>query len=231
MKVSLFFGSFNPIHYGHIAIAESIISGNYADEVWLVVSPQNPLKEGIGTTKEKRAQDAETELQRLSLDKKIKVCRIEFNMPIPSYTIDTLNRIMAENPETEFSIVMGEDNLRAFDQWKDYKTIANMVRIYVYPREGNDYKGISELNPEILELNAIEYIKGVNLLNISSSAIREAKLLYEKGVEFQEKGQLDKALNEFLVAQELTPNNPELNTRIEMIQSIFNFSYKEFINV
>ncbi|MFI3261395.1 MAG: nicotinate (nicotinamide) nucleotide adenylyltransferase [Rikenellaceae bacterium] len=231
MKVSLFFGSFNPIHYGHIAIAESIISGNYADEVWLVVSPQNPLKDNVETTKEKRALDTENELKRLSLDKKIKISRIEFDMPTPSYTIDTLNKITTENPNIEFSIVMGEDNLRAFNRWKDYETIAKMVKIYVYPRQGNDYKGISELDPEILNIKSIEYIKDVNLLNISSSAIREADVLYKKGVAFQEKGELDKALNEFLLAQELTPNNTEINSRIEMIKSIFNFSYKQYINV
>lgn len=231
MKVSLFFGSFNPIHYGHIAIAKTIISGNYADEVWLVVSPQNPLKEGIGTSKEKRAEDAENELQRLSLENVIKICRIEFDMPVPSYTVDTLRKITAENPEIEFSLVMGEDNLRAFNRWKDYETIAKMLKIYVYPRKGNDYSGVSDLPSEILALGTIEYIKDVDLLDVSSTVIREADVFYKKGVALQEKGELHSALNEFLQAQELIPNNSEINSRIEMIKNIFNFSYKEFFNV
>lgn len=231
MKVSLLFGSFNPIHYGHIALAECILFRDYADEVWFVVSPQNPLKEDGGTDKDERAHKAELEVSKNSFKHRIKVSRIEFDMAVPSYSIDTLTRLKNEFPQIEFSLVMGEDNLRAFHKWRDYEEIANMVKIYVYPREGNDYKNISEMAPDVKELKNIEYIKDVELLNISSTTIREAEKYLKRGIKHQQSGNLDKALNDFIVAQELIPDNKEINSRVEMIKSIFDYSYKQHINV
>ena len=114
MRVGLFFGSFNPIHNGHIRIARSVLERAVCDEVWLVVSPQNPFKAGVDMLSE-RERFSLVE-QALLTEPQIKACDVELDMPKPSYTIDTLNELERMYPNVEFAIIMGGDNMAKFDK-------------------------------------------------------------------------------------------------------------------
>ncbi|MDP4185323.1 MAG: nicotinate (nicotinamide) nucleotide adenylyltransferase [Bacteroidota bacterium] len=136
MKTGLYFGSFNPIHNGHLAIADYMIKSAGIDEIWFVVSPLNPLKD-----KEILISENERlELTRLAiLDKPhFRICDIEFRLPRPSYTIDTLKKLKAENPNRDFVLIIGTDNLICFHHWKDYQRLLKEYEIVVYPRPGYD---------------------------------------------------------------------------------------------
>ncbi len=132
MRVGLFFGSFDPPHVGHMIIAEHMLSACEADEVWMVISPQNPFKTDVKLSSE----STRLELMRKSLNghERIKPCTKEFQLPTPSYTIETLKALLADHPEDEFVLIMGSDNLLGFMGWKDYEAILKGYRIFVYPR-------------------------------------------------------------------------------------------------
>ncbi len=132
MKIGLFFGSFNPIHIGHLIIAETMATDTDLDRVWFVVSPQNPFKKNNSLLHE---FDRLTMVERAIADNfKLKASDIEFNLPKPSYTIDTLTVLADKYPEHEFVLIMGEDNLVQFENWKNYEIILENFNIYVYPR-------------------------------------------------------------------------------------------------
>ena len=141
MKIGLYFGTYNPIHVGHLIIANHMVDYTELDQVWLVVSPQNPFK-----TKATLLED----YHRLALvniaiegNKKLKASNIEFDLPKPSYTIDTLTYIKEKHPEHNFSIIMGEDNLRSFHKWKNYEQILENHSVFVYPRVRTELEEIS----------------------------------------------------------------------------------------
>lgn len=130
--IGLFFGSFNPIHVGHLIIASHMAQEGEIDEVWLVVSPQNPLK---------KKDSLLSDLHRLYMvnlavedDPRLKASDIEFKLPQPSYTINTLVHLAEKYPDHTFSLIMGEDNLRSFHKWKNYEEIIRNYKVYVYPR-------------------------------------------------------------------------------------------------
>jgi nicotinate-nucleotide adenylyltransferase len=132
MRVGLYFGTFNPIHVGHLIIANAMADLDELDQVWLVVTPQNPLK---------HANNLLEDYHRLALVKvaiddniRLRACDIEFNLPKPSYTVDTLAYLREKYPKYDFALIMGEDNLRSFQRWKNYEFILEKHRIYVYPR-------------------------------------------------------------------------------------------------
>jgi nicotinate-nucleotide adenylyltransferase len=160
MKVGLFFGTFNPIHIGHILIGSYMRDHAGLDEVWLVVSPQNPLKEAGALLDE----NERLKMVDLALDGRyaIKSCRIEFDMPRPSYTIDTLTKLKADFPEVEFSIIMGSDNLASLEQWRNYEEILNNYPVLVYAREGTqstallDHENVSHFDMLLLQVSASE---------------------------------------------------------------------------
>lgn len=135
-KTGLFFGSFNPIHAGHLIIASYMANFTDLDEVWLIVSPQNPLKEkkGLGNMYDR------LEMARLATEpaEKIKVSDIEFKLPQPSYTVDTLVHLHEKYPSKEFVLIMGSDNLSSLKKWKNYEVLLKNYAIYVYPRPGAD---------------------------------------------------------------------------------------------
>lgn len=135
MHIGLFFGSFNPVHIGHLALANYMLSFTNMDKVWFVVSPHNPLK----NKKSLLNQNDRLHLINLALDfnTKIKASNIEFNLPQPSYTINTLAHVQEKFPEHQFSLIMGQDNLQTFDKWKNYEEILKRYHIYVYPRAGS----------------------------------------------------------------------------------------------
>jgi nicotinate-nucleotide adenylyltransferase len=134
MKIGLFFGSFNPIHTGHLIIANYMANYTDLDKVWLVVSPQNPLKKYV---------DLINTYDRLEMAKlatedsnNLSVSDVELKLPQPSYTIDTLVHLQEKYPQHEFAIIMGSDNLVTLHKWKNFKLILRDYKIYVYPRPG-----------------------------------------------------------------------------------------------
>lgn len=155
MEVGLFFGSFNPIHMGHMIIANLVKETTSVKEVWFIVSPQNPFKKN---------QNLLHEFDRLDLvnvairdDYKFKVSDIEFNMPKPSYTIDTLALLREKHPETKFRLIIGGDNLASFSKWKNHSEIIEQFGLIVYPRPHWTAEGLQEHpNIEIIEAPEID---------------------------------------------------------------------------
>jgi nicotinate-nucleotide adenylyltransferase len=136
MKIGLFFGSFNPIHNGHLIIANYICESTDLDKVWLVVSPQNPFK-----TKETLLNEYDRlHLINLAIEgnSRLKASDIEFKLPKPSYTIDTLTYLNEKYPQHEFSLIMGSDNLEGLHKWKNYEQLVAHHTIYVYKRRGTE---------------------------------------------------------------------------------------------
>ena len=164
MKIGLFFGSFNPVHTGHLLIANYFIQFGDFDKIWFVVSPQNPFKSNDTLLDEK----IRLHLLHLAVDanKRFEVCDVEFKLARPSYTVDTLSYLRAEFPDDTFFPIIGGDNLQTFNLWKDYTSILQHHELYVYRRAG------FHENP-ILANNTKIKIFEVPLLNISSTYIRE----------------------------------------------------------
>ena len=164
MKIALFFGSFNPIHIGHLAIANYFVEYTDIDKLWFVVSPQNPFKERVSLLDEHhRYRLVGTVTEN---DNRFNVSDIEFKMPKPSYTIDTLTYLKEKYPEHKFVLIMGADNIIHFHKWKNYKEIIKGHQIYVYPRTGVDISAYENL-PQIK-------ITKAPIIEISSSFIRNA---------------------------------------------------------
>ncbi len=135
-KIGLFFGSFNPIHVGHLIIAKYMCNFTELDEVWFVISPQNPFKEkkSLGNMYDR------LEMVNLAIEgeDKLRASDIEFNLPQPSYTVDTLIHLREKYPNKEFILIMGEDNLQGFSKWKNADVILRDYKLIVYPRPGYD---------------------------------------------------------------------------------------------
>ena len=162
MKIGLYFGSFNPVHVGHLIIANHVANNTDLNQVWFVVSPQNPFKKSASLLNEynrlhliKSAIDGENKLRASS---------VEFKLPKPSYTVDTLAYLKEKHPEHEFSIVMGSDGFQNLDKWKNFEVIVSNYPIYIYKRPGFEVK--NDLGADIRLLEA-------PLLEISSTRIRE----------------------------------------------------------
>ena len=156
MKIGLYFGSFNPIHVGHLIIAQSLFQQGGLDQVWFVVSPQNPLKK-----QESLAHEHDRfRMVELAIDDnyQFRASDVEFRMPRPSYTIDTLAYLTDKFPQHQFSIFLGSDNLRHFHKWKNYQAILENYPILVYPRPGEvkklDHAGVSYIDAPLLDISA-----------------------------------------------------------------------------
>lgn len=136
MKIGLFFGSFNPIHIGHLIIADFFAEHTDLQQVWFVVSPQNPFKQKSSLLDEKHR----LYMVNLAVEDNyhLQASNIEFHLPQPSYTIDTLVYLKDKHPEHEFSILVGSDNLPAFSKWKNYEQILANHSVYVYKRAATD---------------------------------------------------------------------------------------------
>lgn len=164
MKIGLYFGSFNPIHNGHLIIASYMAEFTDLNQVWMVVSPHNPLKPSASLLQDYHRYY----LVELAIgnNKKLKPSKIEFNLPKPSYTIHTLTYLHEKFPQHEFALIMGSDNLTTFNKWKNYELILANHDIYVYPRPLDDGG----------ELKNHERVKIINapLMEISSSFIRKS---------------------------------------------------------
>lgn len=136
----LFFGSFNPIHNGHLAIANYLLDKAYCDEVWFVVSPQNPFKRDVGLLSEELRMEMVN--HAIAGESRLKVCPVELTMPKPSYTVDTLIKLSGIYPGREFALIIGADNLVGFHLWKGYREILEHWPVLVYPRPEVDVSGI-----------------------------------------------------------------------------------------
>lgn len=158
MKIGLYFGSFNPLHIGHLAIANYMVEFSDLDEIWLVVSPQNPLKKKSSLLNEFDRFDM-VELA-LKDDLRIKPSDIEFNLPKPSYTIDTLTYLSEKHPKYNFNLIVGADSLQSFHKWKNYEKILKHYNLYVYPRpncnidEFKDHKNVNIINAPLMEVSS-----------------------------------------------------------------------------
>lgn len=172
MHIGLYFGSFNPVHIGHMIIANHMVAHTEMDRLWMVVTPHNPHKE-----KKNLAKDYDRlHLVRLAIGEndKISASDIEFSLPKPSYTIDTLTYLKEKYPQHTFSLIMGGDNLGSFHKWKNYELILAHHDIYVYKRPSYDLGDL--VNHEKIHL--VE----APLLEISSSYIRDK---VKKGISIQ----------------------------------------------
>ncbi|MBX2817479.1 MAG: nicotinate-nucleotide adenylyltransferase [Saprospiraceae bacterium] len=168
MEIGLFFGSFNPIHVGHLIIARAVLNHAAIEQVWFVVSPHSPFKE---------RDSLEGEHHRLTMvdlataeDPDLRSSAIEFELPRPSYTVDTLSHLREAYPESHFSLILGSDNLVSFERWKDHQDILKHHSIYVYIRPGMEDFALRN-HP------SIQVLTDVPMLHISSTYVRT--LLHE----------------------------------------------------
>ncbi|WP_298542449.1 nicotinate (nicotinamide) nucleotide adenylyltransferase [uncultured Aquimarina sp.] len=165
-KIGLYFGTFNPIHIGHLAIANHMAEYSDLDEIWMVVTPHNPFKKKSSLLD--NMHRLEMVYRATESYPKLKPSDIEFKLPQPNYTVNTLIHLEEKHPDYQFNLIMGEDNLKSFHKWKNYETILENHNIYVYPRIS---KGITEHqfknHPKIHSINA-------PIMEISSTFIRNA---------------------------------------------------------
>lgn len=160
MKVGLYFGTFNPIHVGHLIIANHIVENSDLDQLWMVVTPHNPLKKKSGLL----ADYHRLQMVHLATEEydKIIPSDIEFKLPQPNYTVNTLAHLQEKFPQHQFSLIMGEDNLKSLKKWKNYEVILNDYQLYVYPRISTDedpeefenHPNIHKVNAPIIELSS-----------------------------------------------------------------------------
>jgi nicotinate-nucleotide adenylyltransferase len=164
MHIGLFFGSFNPIHVGHMVLANYMASFTDLEQVWFVVSPHNPLKEKSSLLN----QNQRLHMVNLAIGdhQKLRSSNIEFGLSQPSYTINTLAHLKEKYPKHTFSLIMGEDNLESLHKWKNYEEILKNHKIYVYPRSGS--------NSEMLKNNSNVILTNAPIIGISSTMIRQA---------------------------------------------------------
>ena len=167
MNIGLFFGSFNPIHVGHLIIANHMAENSDLDKVWFVVTPHNPHKKKNTLL----ADHHRLQMVNIAVEEypNLEVSNIEFDLPQPSYTVNTLIHIGEKFPQHQFSLIMGEDNLKSFHKWKNYETILENYQIYVYPRVANEtakpelltHKHIHQIDAPIVELTSTSIRKGI----------------------------------------------------------------------
>lgn len=166
MKTALFFGSFNPIHIGHLALAQYVLNFAGVDDIWLVVSPHNPFKSPMDLA------PAELRIKMAALatqgDANIKVSDIETRLPQPSYTIHTIDALKAAYPDLEFAIMMGDDNLAGLPRWREAERLIGGRTFIVYPRPGShaDASIVEGMGGKVLRLDAPQ-------MDISSTMIRQ----------------------------------------------------------
>lgn len=160
MKVGLFFGTFNPIHVGHLTIANHMAEYSDLDQVWFVVTPHSPFKKKNSLLDDH--QRLEMVYRAIKDYPKLRQSDIEFKLPQPNYTINTLTHLEEKYPDYEFALIMGEDNLKSFHKWKNYQVILEMHDIYVYPRisegkvetEFDEHPNIHHIDSPIMELSS-----------------------------------------------------------------------------
>ncbi|WP_425076584.1 nicotinate (nicotinamide) nucleotide adenylyltransferase [Psychroserpens sp. S379A] len=160
MKIGLYFGTFNPIHVGHLTIANHLAEYSNLDKIWFVVTPHSPFKKKSSLLDNRQRYQMVYQATKDYL--KLEPSDIEFNLPQPNYTINTLTYLQEKYPKDEFALIMGEDNLKSFHKWKNYELILDNHDIYVYPRisEGkidtqfNEHPKIHNISAPIMQLSS-----------------------------------------------------------------------------
>ncbi|WP_341834025.1 nicotinate (nicotinamide) nucleotide adenylyltransferase [Chitinophaga pollutisoli] len=162
MKIGLYFGSFNPVHTGHMIIANYMAYNTDLDKVWLIVSPHNPLKESASLLNEHHR----LHLTEVAVDgePKLRVSNIEFSLPRPSFTIDTLTYLTEKFPTQQFAVIMGSDSFQNIPRWKNYRQLLDNYEIYIYNRSQHPVTDTFGANCRIVD---------APLLELSSSRIRQ----------------------------------------------------------
>lgn len=169
MKVGIFGGSFDPIHNGHIHLAQYVLDHTDLDEVWLMVSPLNPLKpQGYVASNEQRLEMARLAVEGIP---GIKVSDFEFSLPTPSYTYNTLRRLKEAYPDIDFRLIIGGDNWANFDHWRNPQEILDEFGLIVYPRPGEEIRTPSN-SQLIIDNSSLIILKNAPLMPLSSTAIR-----------------------------------------------------------
>lgn len=177
MQIAIYGGSFNPLHYGHTGLAAWVAAHTEVDEVWLMVTPNNPLKAAsILADEQQRLKAAQREIERLQAEHKligirrVRVCDFEFGLPRPSYTANTLRELKKAYPEHQFALLIGQDNWSIRHRWREWEYIQANYPVYVYPR-GNE--GMEDIKREAKELpGEIHLLEDAPLFDISSTEIR-----------------------------------------------------------
>ncbi len=168
-KIGIYGGSFNPVHFGHVGLAKWVIEHTDLDELWLLVSPNNPLKPaGMLAPQEERLAAVREAVKDI---KGLVASDFEFSLPRPSYTANTLRALQKAYPQHEFTLVIGEDNLAIFDQWRESQFILENFRVFVYPRKGT----ITNHPSPIANAKNIIFLANAPLFNISSTEIRKKR--------------------------------------------------------
>ncbi|MGE4587654.1 MAG: nicotinate (nicotinamide) nucleotide adenylyltransferase [Mangrovibacterium sp.] len=164
MKIGLYFGTFNPIHIGHLAVANYMVEFTEVSQLWFVISPQNPFKKKQNLLKDYHR----LEMVNLAIegDDRFRASSVEFKLPRPSYTIDTLTYLQEAHPAHEFYLIMGSDNLKHLHKWKNHEQILQHYHLLVYPRPGDKPE-------ELLQHPHIRHVEAP-LMEISASFIRRA---------------------------------------------------------
>ena len=164
MKIGLFFGSFNPIHIGHLIIAEYCLEHSDLHEIWFVISPCNPLKKKATLL----AEHHRLYMTKLAIEDnfRFRACDIEFKLPYPSYTATSLMRLSEKYPDKEFVLIMGADNIENIEKWRNWEYILENYQVMVYPRCGFEQPNIAKY-PQVSYLNA-------PLMELSATQIRES---------------------------------------------------------
>lgn len=190
MKTGLFFGSFNPVHIGHTVIACYMAEFTDLKEIWFIVSPQNPLKQESTLLPDFHRM----EMVKLALENypNLKISDVEFRLPRPSYTYDTLQQLKVENPDRQFALIMGTDNIESFHRWKNFSELQQNEEFYIYPRLNTNNKALVEFrNYHLVDAPVIE---------VSSSFIRKS-LQEGKDIRFL----LSDPVYYYLIEQKLLP--------------------------
>ena len=182
-KIGLFFGTFDPIHNGHLRIAKYITEEKLADKVWLVVTPENPIKVGNKIS----SFNHRFNMTKIATEKydNIIPSDLEVNLKKPNYTIDTLEYISNKLKDIEFSLIIGEDNYKIFDTWKDYKKIINKYKIFIYPRKGTLNENLHIINENTMYIGGPRIdLSSTNIRNIVSKKSDPKDLISTKVMEY-----------------------------------------------
>tara|TARA_B100000676_G_C17871989_1_gene729146 strand:- start:218 stop:802 length:585 start_codon:yes stop_codon:yes gene_type:complete len=182
-KIGLFFGTFDPIHNGHLRIAKYITEEKLADKVWLVVTPENPIKVGNKIS----SFNHRFNMTKIATEKydNIIPSDLEVNLKKPNYTIDTLEYISNKLKDIEFSLIIGEDNYKIFDTWKDYKKIISKYKILIYPRKGTLKENLHIINKNTMYIGGPRIdLSSTNIRNIVSKKSDPKDLISTKVMEY-----------------------------------------------
>lgn len=169
-RVGLYFGTFNPIHIGHLVIANFMAHHTDLDEVWIVVTPHNPLKERA----ELMPDEHRLQMVRLAIldNSRLFASDIEFDLPQPNYTINTLDHLRETHPDTEFVLIMGEDNLRSLHKWREYQRLCANYDLFVYPRDTTEGESENGVDAEVNQARIT--LVDAPMIRISSTFLRNA---------------------------------------------------------